>query len=120
MWVDGALIIDEWHDHPVTTFTADKNLSGGRHRIVVEYYEDESGAIAQLWWAPAPPPDGQNWRGEYFNNPTLRGEPALVREDPAIGFNWTDTAPGPGVGKITSRCGGAARLICPPAPIASR
>lgn len=99
VWVDGDLIIDEWYDHPAQTSTADKSLSAGRHRIVVEYYEAGSGAIAQLWWAPAPPPDGQNWRGEYYNNTSLSGQPALVREDPAIGFNWTDVAPGPGVNR---------------------
>ncbi len=97
VWVDGDLIIDEWYDHQVETFVADKNLSGGPHHIRVEYYENESGAIVQLWWAPAPPPDGNNWRGEYFNNTSLRGEPDLVREDPVIGFNWTDVSPGPGI-----------------------
>lgn len=99
VWVDGDLIINEWYDHPVQTFTGDKALSAGRHRIVVEYYEAERGAIAQLWWAPAPPPDGQNWRGEYYDNISLRGEPEVVREDPAIGFNWTDVAPAEGVSR---------------------
>ena len=68
VWVDGDLIIDQWYDHPVKTTTADKNLGAGPHRIVVEYYEAESGAIARFWWAPAPPADGNNWTGEYFNN----------------------------------------------------
>lgn len=97
VWVDGDLIIDKWYDHPVQTFTGDKSLGAGRHQIVVEYYEAKSGAIIRLWWAPAPPPDGHNWRGEYYNNTSLSGEPVLVREDPAIGFNWADVSPGPGV-----------------------
>lgn len=97
VWVNGDLIIDAWHDHPVQTFTGDKNLSAGPHSIKVEYYENEGGAVVQFWWAPAPPPNGNNWRGEYYNNRTLRGNPALVREDPVIGFNWTTVRPGPGV-----------------------
>jgi hypothetical protein len=28
------------------------------------------------------------WRGEYFNNATLSGEPVLVREDSDIDFEW--------------------------------
>lgn len=97
VWVDGDLIIDKWYDHPVQTFTGDKYLSAGSHQIVVEYYEHTSGAIARVWWAPAPPADGHNWRGEYYNNTSLSGSPALVRQDPAIGFNWTSVSPGPGV-----------------------
>jgi hypothetical protein len=36
-------------------------------------------------------------RGEYFNNVTLAGTPALVRVDPDINFNWGGNSPGPGV-----------------------
>jgi hypothetical protein len=97
VWVDGDLIIDAWNDHPVQTITADKSLSAGNHQIVVEYYENEGGAVIQFWWAPAPPPDGNNWRGEYYNNIGLGGQPDLVREDPAINFNWDQLSPGPGI-----------------------
>jgi predicted flap endonuclease-1-like 5' DNA nuclease len=37
------------------------------------------------------------WRGEYFNNKTLRGKPILVREDAAIDFDWTNNPPAPRV-----------------------
>jgi hypothetical protein len=36
-------------------------------------------------------------KGEYFNNLTLAGTPALVRVDPDIDFNWGSDSPGPGV-----------------------
>lgn len=97
VWVDGDLIIDAWYDHPLETFTADKNLSAGYHQVVVEYYENQSGATIRFWWAPAPPPDGNNWRGEYYNNTGFGGRPDLVREDPVIGFNWNELSPGPGI-----------------------
>lgn len=97
VWVDGELIIDAWDDHPLQTNTADRTLSAGQHQIVVEYYENEGGAVIQFWWAPAPPADGNNWRGEYYNNIGLGGPPALVREDPTIGFNWNNLSPGPGI-----------------------
>lgn len=35
--------------------------------------------------------------GEYFNNVTLAGDPALTRIDPEINFDWGGDSPGPGV-----------------------
>lgn len=39
-----------------------------------------------------------DWRGEYYNNPTLKGDPVLVRNDAAINFDWGTGAPVAGVG----------------------
>lgn len=38
-------------------------------------------------------------KGEYFANPDLRGEPALVRQDRVVGFNWDRVAPADGLPK---------------------
>jgi uncharacterized protein YgiM (DUF1202 family) len=38
-------------------------------------------------------PTTVDWRAEYFNNPTLSGEPVLTRTDPAIDFNWAAGSP---------------------------
>ena len=51
---------------------------------------------------PAPVPTTEviaftEWRGEYFNNPELQGEPVLVRNDPEINFDWGTNAPAPEV-----------------------
>ena len=37
------------------------------------------------------------WRGEYFNNEFFYGDPALVRDDSIINFDWFSGSPGPGV-----------------------
>jgi LysM repeat protein len=37
---------------------------------------------------PAPAPSYPQWKGEYFNNMNLAGAPSVVRNDPAIAFNW--------------------------------
>lgn len=37
------------------------------------------------------------WRGEYYDNPDLAGEPVLVRDDPALDFNWGSAGPGPDI-----------------------
>ena len=45
----------------------------------------------------APPVPITDWRGEYFDNPDLNGDPALVRNDPVINFNWGTNPPAPGL-----------------------
>ncbi|MCK6578841.1 MAG: PA14 domain-containing protein [Anaerolineae bacterium] len=42
---------------------------------------------------PAAAQTGVVWRGEYYNNATLSGSPALVRNDNQIGFNWASGSP---------------------------
>ncbi|MGQ9683882.1 MAG: PA14 domain-containing protein [Anaerolineae bacterium] len=37
------------------------------------------------------------FRGEYYNNRTLSGTPVLIRDDPAINFDWDGASPGTGV-----------------------
>lgn len=44
-----------------------------------------------------PPPSGDSWRGEYYDNPDLAGEPVLVRDDPVLDFNWGPDSPAPGI-----------------------
>lgn len=38
-----------------------------------------------------------NWRGAYYNNATLSGQPVLVRDDAHVDFNWGTAAPAAGV-----------------------
>lgn len=44
-----------------------------------------------------PPPSPANWRGEYYANPDLAGQPVLVRDEPALDFSWAAGSPGPEV-----------------------
>ncbi len=94
LWVDNQLLIDQWHDQTPTSYSADVQLSAGRHFVKMEYYQHGSGAQAVLSVAPA---DGEAWRGEYFANPGLQGTPALTREDANINFDWGSAPPGAGI-----------------------
>ncbi len=61
VWVDGALLIDGWWDHPPQTFTATRYANAGNHSVHVEYYERTGGAQVQVTITPAgspPPPTG--------------------------------------------------------------
>jgi len=42
-------------------------------------------------------PNGGGLKGEYFNNRDLSGDPAAVRNDPQIDFNWGSLSPAKGV-----------------------
>jgi hypothetical protein len=98
LYVDGRLIINQWRDQPPTTYNAEIDLGAGQHAVRMEYYEAYGGAMARLTWTrlnPPPPPPATPWRGEYFTNPWLSGSPALVRDDPAIDFNWGYGSPAP-------------------------
>lgn len=95
IWIDGDLLIDQWHDHAPTTYTAERYLGAGHHLVKVEYYENDGVAVARLSWAQVD--DIQGWRGEYYNNRTLSGSPSLVRDDAKIDFSWGSASPAPGL-----------------------
>lgn len=59
VWIDGAIAIDAWYDHPPTTFTSVRYLTAGPHNVHVEYYENGGGAMIRLETAlNTPPPPG--------------------------------------------------------------
>lgn len=39
VWIDGGLVIDQWHDAAGKTYTVQTFLSSGTHSVRVEYYE---------------------------------------------------------------------------------
>jgi single-stranded DNA-binding protein len=95
VWLDGELIIDQWHDASGVTYSAERTLAAGIHTLRVEYYERRGVAQIQFWWQRAG--DFPQWRGEYFPSVNLLTAPALVRNDPAIDFNWGGNAPAAGL-----------------------
>jgi hypothetical protein len=54
LWLDGKLVIDEWHDTPEGQFVTYSNrfydLDDGNHTVTVEYYERGGIAYATVWW----------------------------------------------------------------------
>jgi len=97
LWVDGKLI-DEWHDQTPTPRTADVTLTAGNHPIKLEYFQHGNNASAILKWASIG--NVEAWRGNYFDNPNLTGNPAFSRDDANIDFDWSTQPPGSGVQNI--------------------
>ncbi|MBN1178524.1 MAG: LysM peptidoglycan-binding domain-containing protein [Anaerolineae bacterium] len=111
VWVDNVLIIDQWHDGSLRTFSADRQLAAGNHALKVEYYDRTQVASAHFWWervsqtlTPTPtttattaPAPSSVWHGVYYNNADLREPPAAEANHPSIGFEWEGGAPLPGI-----------------------
>jgi hypothetical protein len=106
MFVNGALVVDQWHDQVATSYGADVAVTSGAATVVIEYYENIDQSVIDFSFARVVAGGGDrgtttqnnaNWRGEYFNNVMFSGSPALVRNDSAIDFNWGLGSPAPGV-----------------------
>jgi hypothetical protein len=93
VWLDGEIIIDQWHPAPGVTYVAERTLGTGVHYLRVEYYEEGGGAQMRFWWEGYTPVYYPDWKGEYYANQSLDGSPVLVRNDEIIDFDWDDAAP---------------------------
>jgi hypothetical protein len=94
VWLDGQLIIDEWHDHYATLYETRVTVSDGLHSLQVEYYDDIGDAVAMLWWEQIEAAVITDvWRAEYFGNPWLIGPASLVRDETGINYDWGEGAP---------------------------
>lgn len=91
VYVDDRLVIDVWRDGIHRDITAERTLATGEHTLRVEYYEGGGEALIQLWWERVLGyPD---WKGEYWDNRDLAGQPTLTRNDERINFNWRTGSP---------------------------
>ena len=97
LWVDGQQLIDAWYDHSLHEVTADHTMVRGTHKIRVEYYEHSGNARVKVWWEKVASPSYPDWKGEYWPNRDLNGDPALVRNDRGLDFNWKSSAVAPGL-----------------------
>ncbi|MHB0858591.1 MAG: PA14 domain-containing protein [Anaerolineae bacterium] len=86
LYVDGQLVIDQWHESALTTHTGYIWLGAGAHDVRVDYMESAGNARIHVWWEKVDTSVG--WAGEYFANKTLSGLPALIRGDRDIDFGW--------------------------------
>jgi hypothetical protein len=97
LWVDDQLILDVWSDHSAQEFTADYAVVQGTHALKVEYYERVGSAQIGVWWDKVASPSYAYWKGEYWPNRDLSGDPALVRDDQNLDFTWPASAPAYGL-----------------------
>ncbi|MBN1658596.1 MAG: LysM peptidoglycan-binding domain-containing protein, partial [Anaerolineae bacterium] len=95
VWVDGELIIGQWHDTAPKTYSTDKQIASGKHQLQIDYYQNTGGAQLQFWTEQL---DGATvWKGEFHNNPNLDGSPTVTKQYGSVDFNWGNKAPVQGV-----------------------
>ena len=120
VWLDDALIIDKWQEMNKELHYVDGTYLSGSHRLKIEYFEQNGLASIHFWIsaasqtpsqtptyttppktpseqppAPAPAQTQAPWQASYFANRSLQGDPALVRQEAVIDFNWQLGAPDP-------------------------
>ncbi len=104
LFIDNALVIDQWRIQPPTAYSIDVGLAAGLHTLRVEYFEGTGQAIVRFDYSVAvgPPPypgtQSDQWYGEYYANMNLQGSPSFIRLDgqSGINFNWNRTSPAAG------------------------
>jgi len=116
LWVDGNLVLDEWHVQPEITYEVDLTLSPGNHLIAIDYFDDTGIATIQFTFkrlgsaptdtgTPTPTPSSTpdpsvstgGWLGQYYGNAHLQGTPVITRTDTYIGFDWGQGSPVGGI-----------------------
>jgi len=95
LWVDGNLVLDRWSVRSVTEDTAALHLDEGAHQVRLEYFQEGGLAEVKLWWEKRQ--EGSAWTGQYFGNPWLIGQPAVVRVDNNLDFDWGAGSPAAGI-----------------------
>ncbi len=50
LWVDGELLVDEWHLGRGTYHSPITCLAPGQHDVVIEYFENAGDAEIRFWW----------------------------------------------------------------------
>jgi len=105
LWIDNELIVDSWYVTGRRDISVEHFIDyRGLHEIRLEYTDFSSEASIRFWWERvigAPPPDPgipyHEWRGAYWPNVNLFGNPVFVRGDPSINFDWGVNAPASGL-----------------------
>jgi glucose/arabinose dehydrogenase/single-stranded DNA-binding protein len=96
VYVDGAIVIDQWKDQAPTSFSVQKAMTAGTHTVRVEYYENGGGAEAQASWQPVASSvtctTGQ-FEAQYYNNTSFTGAPVLDRCENQVNNDWGTGSP---------------------------
>lgn len=104
LYLDGQLVIDEWHDQPGTAHEYVADLAAGDHTIRMEFYEGGAAAVARLTWDSTTDQPNQSYLAQYWNTPGTGTSPTiptgaagLTRDEDEISHDWGAGSPGPGI-----------------------
>lgn len=97
IYLDGQLLIDEWHGSTGQTYMVSRNLSG-RHVMTVEYYQASGASSIRVWQEYHG--DSPGWQAQYFGGIELQGVPVFEQGEAAVSgrpldYNWGTSSPVP-------------------------
>jgi uncharacterized protein YraI len=93
-YVDGQIILDQWHDEVATTYNVDVQVASGNHILQVDYYQGNGDSSLSVTWNLLQSAS-TSWLAQYYNNPNLIGAPVLTRYENQIDYNWGYGSPDP-------------------------
>ncbi|MEP7284955.1 MAG: PA14 domain-containing protein [Chloroflexota bacterium] len=97
VYVDGQLILDQWHDAAPTKYYVDVQAVAGNHIIQVDYYQGVGDASLTVYWDYSLA-QSSAWTAQYYNNPNLDGAAAVTRYETSINYFWGTGSPASGIG----------------------
>ena len=50
IWLDDEIILDQWRRTSETTYEVDRDVSEGKHRVRVEYFEEKGRSVIKVRW----------------------------------------------------------------------
>jgi PKD repeat protein len=90
LWVNNQLIIDEWVDQAPTTWSGTIPLvAGQRYNIQMDYYQNQGGAVAYLYWSSPSTTQVIIPQNQLF--PTNNPPPTVSLNSPTNGANFLTT-----------------------------
>ena len=98
LWIDGRQLVDAWVDQSTTEYRGTIDLvTGNTYNLVMEYYENGGGAVAQLRWSsPSTPkeliPQAAFSLPVKASSPTPRGGAVDVRQTTGLSWGPGDSA----------------------------
>ena len=95
--VDKRTLIDVKRQDSATLLEGYLWLGAGDHDLRADYVKGGGEARAHVWWERME--SFAHWKGEYFRNRDLNGDPVFVRDDAVIAFDWGSAAPGVGLSR---------------------
>lgn len=101
LYIDGALVIENWDDHAYEENSKDVALTEGIHNIKLEYYENNGSASAKLSWKFLNNKVETDYAAKFWNYPAsqvpaIPNTPPLFQANyPKIEFNWEAGSPSP-------------------------
>jgi hypothetical protein len=89
--IDGQVVAESWMDGTVREIPGERNLAAGAHEVIVEYYEQIGDASFRFYYDP--PRQGRIWKGEYFDNAKLDGQPVMIAYTDKLNLDWGTGSP---------------------------